>query len=292
MSRETDLPRGAVTGIGSVPESEIGPALIQVFQNAPHYPYLPELPQPSEALLSLPELGWPPEHLQQFEQSCLRHSIRGVKAQICGPVTLRRYGGPLGDSSIQRLKLRIQDLLSLLEGCGAGQRWLFFDEPGLESWEQLPEGVDLFREFFAQVREAGALVGLHCCGRIPWDLVQLILPDALAFDVTLEGEEGAEASHRYWLQGGRLALGLVRTDLIREVASSPEASQELSATNAVSIVSQWAQWYRHWNLPELAARSWVTPACGLGTHSLESAHEIWQTTRQVSERVAQIAEKA
>ncbi len=225
------------TGIGGAPSAEFGWRC--------DVPYLVELVSRGETLASvdLPST-WP-----AFVEAVAHRKPPFVKVQVPGP---RSSGREL----TARALLFVARLLEL-----GVTPMVFIDEPMLVTggdWAAL-------RALRDSIRDAGAIVGLHCCGNAEWGRVLGLDFDVISFDARLSLEAVVEDQRawRTWLESdGWLALGVIPTNPgarydVRELCESVEAT--------LSSIS---------SFPEILRRVMLTPACGLGLHSNEDADRI------------------
>jgi hypothetical protein len=318
-----ELPPFAATGVGSLPGTDPAAAAELVLRHCPHLPYWPQLPArgPDEAMLwqFLPRVrhlpaqaawegstglsGREPERWLQGEPGGLEApadsapgieallaepAMRGaawVKGQVTGPVTaalgLRdRAGRPLAE------RPELHGLLGgrLLEAAlrqgrrlaGAARRVLLFvDEPLLF---RLPEGeagrslLDELTRVLAALREAGLRAGLHTCGPPDWPLLCGLGAQVLGFDAWryLPGPEARKPLAMFLDRGGSIAWGLVPVQAELPALETLESR----AREALACVG-----------PEGAARSLLTPSCGLAALAVAEAGEAHGLTAALGERL-------
>lgn len=261
------LPPCALTAVGSLPFVSEERAL--ALSTALDVPFLPELPQldPSEFMI--------PSALRGFESgvpdlTMLERFLkalpgpRWIKLQMAGPSTLSAFAKGVESEAIGPwLALRGRSMIARARA--AGHEVIFvLDEPALATSSVSPsEGLVL-----NALREAGARVGLHCCGNTNWERLLGLPLDYLSLDVQLSLD--ALLSHREaWNAfGGALMLGVIPT--------TPGASWDSAAiaTKLEAVLT-----------PRQLERSLLTPACGLALHSAASAESIIAGLRQVQRRL-------
>lgn len=121
------------------------------------------------------------------------------------------------------------------------------------------------------LRDSGAIVGIHCCGNTDWPRVLELDFDVVSIDARLSLEALVEDrdAWRTWLESDAwLSLGIIPTNAgarydVRELCESVEAT--LRATSP---------------FPEILQRVMLTPACGLGLHSIADAERIMNELAQ------------
>jgi methionine synthase II (cobalamin-independent) len=201
-----------------------------------------------------------------------------IKGQSVGPVTfaaaVRNQDGKLLfhypdllDACAKGLALRA--LWQVREMSKTGRRpVLFLDEPYLTGFGSAftpvrrEEVVALLGEVIEYLKQqTDVLVGIHCCGNTDWPMIAEAGPDIISFDAFSHMEHFLlfpEAISEFVKKGGAVAWGIVPTD---------------GYTSAVTVEGLFAglrngleRLYR-WGLDpmEVAARSLITPSCGMGT---------------------------
>jgi hypothetical protein len=148
---------------------------------------------------------------------------------------------------------------------------LFFDEPGLVSLEpRHPQHLLRLSELRLAVlalAKEGARPGLHCCGNTAWGpllglgLSYLSIDARLSLDAVLED---GRAFGRFLEDGGRLALGLVPTDL----DSAPELAGDIARGVLAALK-------RSEPGEKVLGQCLVTPACGLALRSVSDAERVF-----------------
>jgi hypothetical protein len=223
-----------------------------------------------------------------------------VKVQLAGPCTVRWVarcsdGAPI--SSVPELERQMWQLvlaraLALVKAVrrmGATPIF-FFDEPGLYALElENPEHLMALQELKlagAALGQAGALVGVHCCGNTRWPSLLAMDWDLLSLDVGLSLEalvEDREAFHAFVTRGGRLSLGIVPTDL--SPGDPVDVGERVAAL--VEVLGQ--------ALPSALPvgrfldECLLTPACGLALRTTSDAE---QTFADLKEAQRLLAERA
>jgi hypothetical protein len=161
---------------------------------------------------------------------------------------------------------------------------IFVDEPYLASFgsafislsrEQVIEMLD---EVFASIHQENALAGVHCCANTDWSVLLATSVDILNLDAYgyLENLALYPVELRAFLdRGGVIAWGIVpNTDVINTVTAEGLAQRLLDGialicTKAVARgVTLTAD--------ELANRSLIAPACGLGPATVPVADQAFE----------------
>ncbi len=241
---------------------------------------------------------------QQF-LTTFRERDRGVdvvKWQFVGPVTLgaqlMRVGleasvaFPLALQAVRAHVLALEDAVA--QACGEVTQIIVLDEPSLaEALEPgyvigVEQSIDLISGALAAV-EKRHISGVHSCSHTDWGALLATGARVLSVPVPSVNDEAAMAEMLVAASrisdllehGGRIAWGAVRTD--GPISVSAERSWK-------SIVEVMCALVRAGVDPVLLRRqSFVTPACGLGTHSDGVAERVFAHTRDVSVKVAEQA---
>jgi methionine synthase II (cobalamin-independent) len=198
-----------------------------------------------------------------------------AKAQIAGPTTVR-WAATLDDGrrvadvpelerALYRLVLaRALAMVRALRERGTTPIF-FFDEPGLVALDPAdPRHFVLLQELKIAVlalRVEGALVGVHCCGNTAWDALLDLGMDYLSLDVHLSIEavrRSREALGRFLAGGGRLALGLIPTNVGARYALA-DLCAAVRAIEAVPLVE-----------------CLLTPACGLALRTVPECEGVFE----------------
>jgi hypothetical protein len=192
-----------------------------------------------------------------------------AKVQLAGPGVMRTFG--LAPARIgEHLEAKAVQMARALLEVGVTPLVLF-DEP-----LAAPPSAEL-ASLLARLRGEGARAGLHCCGQAPWGEVLALDCDVVSLDARLSLDALLE-ERAAWLaflaRGGTLCLGVIPTQqgarfAVEELCDSVEAS--LRATT-----------------PDFArqlGRMLISPACGLGTHSVDSARGVFRALTEAQRRL-------
>jgi hypothetical protein len=244
------------------------------------------------------------EHAAGF--ACLRDALRAApgdwaKGQAVGPIS---FGLTVTDPSL-RASL-YHELLAdvIVKGLAWNARWqarqlrtvrpnvvMFVDEPYLASFgsayinlsrEQVTAMLD---EVFAAIHAEGALAGVHCCANTDWSVLLATTVDVLNLDAHgyLENLALYPAELRAFLdRGGRLAWGSVPNDA--EIYRFTPAQLAQRWRDGAELIGNRAR-SRGVTLraEELAAGSFLTPRCGLGSTTIEIAERVLETLALTAE---------
>ena len=207
-----------------------------------------------------------------------------LKGQTVGPVTFASgIQGPDGkpvlhtaellEACTQGLAIKALWQTRKLAACGK-KPIIFLDEPSLSGFgsafstlerEEVIRNLQTVIQYLKE--RADLLVGIHCCGNTDWGMLLEAGPDIINFDAfsyldyfLLYPEEIAAFIHG----GGIIAWGVVPTS---------EFTGTETVEGLLSILKKGLETLESWGLPaETVARcSILTPSCGMGTMTPESA---------------------
>ena len=198
-----------------------------------------------------------------------------LKLQATGPVTLAlaldaggreaitvpSARGPLALGYAARLRSVVT---RVREALPAWKLLLVLDEPSI-THPLVAAQPKLALELWQAARSTGAeITGLHCCATPPWGLLLDLDPQLVSFDAVACGDGATDdpAFRRLIANGTAVAWGLIPSS--SEPASDADAEAlkadaEALATRLLDLV----RWTAGDYLPEVLARSLVTPTCGL-----------------------------
>lgn len=216
-----------------------------------------------------------------FVERASRHAGAWAKTQWLGPLTavqalagLEAAPRPKAMELVAQLAewLFARAVAMVSELRRHGKEVLFFwDEPALGAARTplLDLAAEHLRERIGELRNYGARVGIHCCGRWDFEALPAWGLDFASFDLALCGAAllaRPESLRKFRERAGRLALGLVPT-------SPPPA------WNPREEVEQWrARFAAALGAEEMKAlwsEAILTPACGLGFRSVEEAERVF-----------------
>ncbi len=225
-----------------------------------------------------------------------------LKGQITGPVTAgigikNQSGLPiihdenLCDILVKLLagkaRWQVEQLQPL---CGDTPPIIFIDEPGMVNFgstafsgisEQLVlEAVSVLID---AVHQAGGLCGIHICANGDWGPALTSGADIISFDAYYYFDNFILFKDQlvsFLQQGGILAWGIVPT-------SSPET---ISAEHIDSLYEKWSGQLETlcslgFSSQQILGRTFIAPACGTGSLSIELARKVLHLTRALSDRI-------
>jgi hypothetical protein len=217
--------------------------------------------------------------LEPFLGALRRRPGGWLKLQATGPITLAlaldaggrealtvpSARGPLAVGYAARVRSLVTRVREALPG------WkvvLVLDEPSLAHplvTARPQPAIELWRT----LGSTGAdVTGLHCCATPPWNLVLDLDPQLVSFDAIRDGDAATDdpAFRRLVEDGAAVAWGLVPANGV-EGGDGQVGDPDALAERLLDLV----EWTAGDYLPEVLARSLVTPICGLATLSEDEA---------------------
>jgi methionine synthase II (cobalamin-independent) len=205
-----------------------------------------------------------------------------LKGHVTGPFT---FGLGLADQERRSVWFDEQYRDIVLKGLGMKALWqirqlqpytaqvvIFFDEPVLSALGtpaymmiQDEDVINGLNEVHEISHDAGALVGVHCCGNMDWGLLASTKIDIIAFDAYDYGAKVAlypDKIQAFLERGGMLASGLVPTGDVERLRA--ETTDSLKRKHE-SIIGEFVSKGIGEDL--LRERFLFTPSCGMGTLS-------------------------
>ncbi len=221
-----------------------------------------------------------------------------LKGHVTGPLTYT-LGLQDKDGKPAYFDEELREIALML--LGAKARWqveilgksaekviIFIDEPILSALGSTSyvgvsneEALRLLRQTSDEIREAGGIPGIHCCGRADWPLVMDSGVDIMNFDAyefahTL-GIYPAEVTS-FLEGGGIIAWGIVPTT--EDIKKETEESIAELFGKAIDGLSE--------KIPRdlLLRNIMLTPSCGTGSRTVEETRKIFNILRALKESVA------
>ncbi len=235
--------------------------------------------------------------LHYFMSGALDAELEGkpfVKGQVTGPISFgltvtdqnRRaslYNETLEQVIVKGLALKSKWESHALRRAAPGAKVvMFFDEPYLVSVGSALISVSreqLIRDIKECIEGSGAdLTGIHCCGNTDWSALFETGVDIVnfdAFDYLDSFVAYGEEIKRYIEQGGIIAWGVVPND--ERVFEGTAEMLAAIVENAFDTLGT-----RGIDRAALARQSIITPACGLGSTSIEAAERALFMLKDVS----------
>lgn len=224
-----------------------------------------------------------------FVNAAQGRTLRAVKGQITGPITFTTgilnarkdalYADPdLRDAAVKLLTRKAQWQIDILKPLSENVI-LFADEPvlaalGSSAYVGISDQdvINLLKEVFEAIREAGALSGIHVCGNSDWSVLIRTTVDILNFDAFQYGPRLA-LYHRevreFLEQGGIIAWGLVPTTADELNQATCESLSALFRAAVQALTTK--------GVPEslVLERSMLTPCCGCGSLDVVNTQRVF-----------------
>lgn len=222
-------------------------------------------------------------------------NLRAVKGQVVGPVTMAGnlkdaqgvaafHDPTVFDAIIKHLSLKARwqvDFLSVNKAPVV----LFVDEPYLSCLGAAfatieKEGViKSLREIFDNIKDSGAVAGIHCCGNTDWSMVLETGTDILSFDAFFFMDKvlGYSGDLKKFLEnGGTLSWGIVPTtsEALKDV------TLEVLTKKMEEGISQLSR--KGMDRGFILERSLITPSCGTGTLTIAESEKAMTFNYQLS----------
>jgi len=240
----------------------------------------------------------------EFIRRTRQRRFKFLKGQITGPLTFTlgirlKDGNPiyfdeeLREISLMVLKAKARWQIQALKP-QADNVVLFVDEPilsviGGSAYLAIdPSEVErLLKELINSINSAGAISGIHCCGRADWEMVLRSGVRVLSFDSyehfsSILASTGTFATNsepllKFLESGGYLAWGAVPTT--EAINSEDINSLKRRLLEQIETLSKF--------IPErlLKSQLLLTPSCGMGSRTVEESHRIIQILWRIKEEI-------
>ncbi|MFO8111705.1 MAG: hypothetical protein R6T92_04260 [Desulfosalsimonadaceae bacterium] len=223
-----------------------------------------------------------------------------VKGQVTGPFTFATglvdddgravfYNDQLRDAAIKLIAMKARWQVRQLKKYKVPVI-IFLDEPALAGFGSSAfisvsrEEIDAaLGEVIDAIHEEGGLAGVHVCANSEWSVILESAADIVSFDAYSFFDKFvmyADQVVGFMKKGGILAWGIVPT-------GDAEAIETESADSLFALWEQCAEKIQSLGIDRetLVAQSLITPSCGTGSLSLESATKVIDMNREVSRKI-------
>ena len=223
-----------------------------------------------------------------------------VKGQVMGPISfgltvtderLRAslYNDTMADALVKNMSMNARWQIQQLKTVG-GKVIMFVDEPYMASFGSAfislsrEQALGYMNEIYEAVHNEGALVGVHCCGNTDWSLLLASQADILNLDAYsyLENLALYPSELRLFLdRGGSVCWGIIPNN--EQIRNENPLSLAERMRAGLNLISEKAS-ARGVNISttELASRSLLSPACGLGSTTIEIAEQVFDVMAETS----------
>lgn len=223
--------------------------------------------------------------------------FRVLKGHVTGPLTFTlgikdnfgRYiyfDEELREVSLMLLKAKVRWQIDFLRQ-NADHVIIFVDEPILSSIGGTSYlGVDsvevlrLLREIVDSIEAAGAISGIHCCGRADWQLAMKSGTSIISFDAFDYFKTFIiypEEIKNFLKKGGYLAFGIVPTS---------EAINLINEEYLLRLIRQELEELSSFGLDDfITSRVILTPSCGTASRSIDETIKIFQLLVRIKEEL-------
>lgn len=228
-------------------------------------------------------------HYFQQQLATANTKVPIIKGQVTGPFT---FGLGLNDQDRKAVWFDEQYRDVVLKGLTMKALWqirmlqpyaeqvvIFFDEPVLSALGtpaymgiQDDEVIACLNEVIQAAQNAGAKVGVHCCGNMDWGLLARTALDIIAFDAYFYGDKLAlyPADINAFLErGGMLASGIVPTGDPEKLRQETPDGLRKKQTELVDVFVK-----KGISKTLLHTQMLFTPSCGMGTLSIEESQRV------------------
>jgi len=233
--------------------------------------------------------------LHAFLKSIRHRKFKVLKGHITGPLTFT-LGLKDNNGMSVYFDEELREIGSLL--LQAKARWqadilrqfadeviIFIDEPifsaiGSSAYLGVTEAeiLRMLSDSVSAIEGAGAISGIHCCGKADWSLVirsgvRILNFDAFEYFDTFALY--ADELKEFLEKGGYLAWGIVPTsDVIKNVTDSEIATIFKDRVSKLHALT---------GSDRIYSQALITPSCGAGSRSVEEATKIFQLTMRAKE---------
>ena len=170
---------------------------------------------------------------------------------------------------------------------------MFMDEPVMSQLGtsafitvKKEEIIDMLSEIIQVLKDFGAIVGVHCCGKSDWSVLTGAGVDIINFDAFSYAKSlGAYAADidKFLQKGGYIAWGIVPT-LDKEALEKTNIEElEAKFEDAVDDFVKKSKGNIERDL--IIKQSFFTPSCGAGGLSLELAKKAMSLVNEISEQL-------
>ncbi|GAB4471580.1 MAG: hypothetical protein Kow00124_08760 [Anaerolineae bacterium] len=228
-----------------------------------------------------------------------------AKGQVTGPISL---GLTVTDQGLRSILYHPDLADAVVKNAAMNARWqvqqlkqrrsdivIFVDEPYMASFGsafislERAQAITMLDEVFSAIHQEGALAGVHCCANTDWSVLLATQVDILNLDSFGFVENLAlypDELRAFLDRGGWIAWGSIpNNEGITE--HTPEALARRLHEGMRLIAGRAARRGVAIDVSELATRSLLTPSCGLGSTTVDTAEQVLRALKPTAEMLRQ-----
>ncbi len=225
-----------------------------------------------------------------------------AKGQITGPFTWGTsitdinkkcifYDETYKDILIKALALKaLWQINKIKEASPETTPIIFLDEPTMSQFGtsafitvQKEDVQNAFKEIINIIKQNGALVGVHCCGKADWDLILDCNPDIINFDTFAFSKSitaYADKISNFIKNNGFIAWGIVPTLDSEALSKSNAESLTNKLEDSIDLICR-----KGLDKEKLLMHSIITPSCGAGGLNIELATKAMEIVNVISKNM-------
>lgn len=236
---------------------------------------------------------------QDFLEKIKNTKPKYVKAQVTGPFTWGTmlvdndnkcafYDNTLREIIVKALTLKALWInKKIKEASPESTPVIFLDEPTMAQYGtsafitvKREDIVGAINETATIIQQHGAIVGTHCCGKTDWSMIIDSGVDVISFDGFYFGESlalYAKEIETFLQNGGYIAWGLIPTlDKIALEKASIQTILNIFEDSKNHLLKKGV------NEKLILKNSFITPACGAGSLSIELSEKAMNLTADLA----------
>lgn len=224
-----------------------------------------------------------------------------AKGQVTGPIS---FGLTVTDQDLRASLYNEMYADVIVKNMAMTARWqvrqlkalrpsviIFADEPYMASFGSAfislsrEQAVGYLDEVFEAIHNEGAFSGVHCCANTDWSVLLSTKVDILNLDAYgfIENLALYPAEIREFLdRGGAVCWGLIPNNE-QILTETPQALADRLRAGLKLISEKASARGVNISMDELASRSLIAPACGLGSTSLEIADKVFDALAETGD---------
>lgn len=241
--------------------------------------------------------------LETLRASSANSSTAGeqwAKGQVTGPIS---FGLTVTDQDLRATLYNEMLADVIVKNMAMNARWqvrqlktvrpnviIFTDEPYMASFGSAfislsrEQAINYLDEVYEAIQSEGALAGVHCCANTDWSVLLASKVDILNLDAYgfIENLALYPTELRAFLdRGGAVCWGIVPNNE-KILNETPVSLADRMRAGLKLITDKAAARGVNISPDELAARSLLSPACGLGSTTIEIADQVFEKLVEMS----------